>query len=343
MTTDDPRRRRPNKRSASIAELACCGRARFCSGVRRGRVAGTGGASRPRRSLPPAASVFTGILVAGAARTLLVVTGLATTETRSARKPHAPGRRAETIPAAPTGASADRTSRGGRQVSRRSSRRRPKLRRTTWKRGSGWHGGDTVRLSSTPRTSPGAKEAIDRVLSTGPDNVEALRTRGNLAYDRRDYPDAERYLASLPRTRSIRPGCEDRPRLVAPFPRRSRKSQKRSIERSSRNEPNFVQAHLNLGIALHADGDADAANASLRKKRSHAASRRSKRSRSSESSHLAAKLAKAPAAPRPHRQTRLQRRVSTRSGSRRSARHPIVGPKIDGDRLGRRNPSAVST
>jgi Flp pilus assembly protein TadD len=108
----------------------------------------------------------------------------------------------------------------------------------------------------------GAKEAIDRVLKIDPDNLEALRTRGNLAYDRREYADAERYLERFLELDPGDPGVKTDLASSLLF-QGDRESAKRLYREVIAANPDFVQAHLNLGIALHADGDAEAAEASL--------------------------------------------------------------------------------
>ena len=107
-----------------------------------------------------------------------------------------------------------------------------------------------------------AKAALAHVLELDPDNLEAVRTRGNLAYDTRDYKSAEsyfgRYLELDPGDPSVKTDLASS-LLFQGERERAKKVYREVIARN----PDFVQAHLNLGIALHADGDREGSKAEL--------------------------------------------------------------------------------
>jgi len=107
-----------------------------------------------------------------------------------------------------------------------------------------------------------ATQALDRVLALDPNNLEGVRTRGNLAYDTRDYRTAEtyfeRYLVLDPSEPSVKTDLAST--LLFQGEREKAKALYRDVIAKS---PDFVQAHLNLGIALHADGDREASKKAL--------------------------------------------------------------------------------
>jgi tetratricopeptide (TPR) repeat protein len=114
-----------------------------------------------------------------------------------------------------------------------------------------------------PSYADDAEAALKHVLELDPDNLEAVRTRGNLAYDTRDYKGAEtyfqRYLELDPGDPSVKTD------LASALLFQGERDRAKSVYREviARN-PDFVQAHLNLGIALHADGDREGSKAELR-------------------------------------------------------------------------------
>jgi tetratricopeptide (TPR) repeat protein len=114
-----------------------------------------------------------------------------------------------------------------------------------------------------PTYAEPAKAALGRVLELDANNLEAIRTSGNLAYDTRDYPTAEtyfeRYLALDPDEASVKTDLAST--LLFQGERDRAKVLYREVIAKS---PDFVQAHLNLGIALHADGDREGSKAALR-------------------------------------------------------------------------------
>jgi len=120
-----------------------------------------------------------------------------------------------------------------------------------------------------PNYSPGAKEALDQVMRLDPANVEAVRTRGNLAYDAQDYAEAERQFTRYLELDPSDPGVKTDLASALLF-QGNREKAKVLYREVIAARPDFVQAHLNLGIALHADGDREAATAALRAALEHA-------------------------------------------------------------------------
>jgi cytochrome c-type biogenesis protein CcmH/NrfG len=110
----------------------------------------------------------------------------------------------------------------------------------------------------------GATEALDHVLELAPDDLEAIRTKANIAYDQSRFGDAEqlfgRYLALDPADPGVRTD------LASSILFQGRDEEARTLYRAVlESNPDFVQAHVNLGIALHADGERDAAMESFRR------------------------------------------------------------------------------
>ena len=113
-----------------------------------------------------------------------------------------------------------------------------------------------------PTYVDGAEAALAHVLKLDADNLEAVRTRGNLAYDTRDYATAEtyfqRYLELDPSEPSVKTDLGSA-RLF-----QGKRDEAKALYREViAKNPEFVQAHLNLGIALHADGDREGSKAEL--------------------------------------------------------------------------------
>jgi len=108
-----------------------------------------------------------------------------------------------------------------------------------------------------------AEEALDQVARLDPGNLEALRARGNLAYESQDYAEAQkqflRYLESDPDDPGVKTDLAST--ILFQGDREKAKELYREVIAA---HPDFVQAHMNLGIALHADGNREAADAALR-------------------------------------------------------------------------------
>ena len=181
-----------------------------------------------------------------------------------------------------------------------------------------------------PKYKPGAEEALDQVMRLDPGNLEALRTRGNLAYDAQDYPEAEkqfvRYLELDPADPGVKTDLASA--ILFQGDREKAKSLYREVLGTN---PDFVQAHLNLGIALYADGDREAADASLRRALESAQTPEQKAQvekvialaqRQSAASGDAE--ATSPPANASNASTAFQREAEAAL-----RRHPIVGPKIE--------------
>jgi tetratricopeptide (TPR) repeat protein len=163
-----------------------------------------------------------------------------------------------------------------------------------------------------------------------PSNVEALRTRGNLAYDAQDFAEAEKQFTRYLEIDPSDPGVKTDLASALLFQGNREKAEVLYREVIAAN-PDFVQAHLNLGIALHADGEREAANASLQEALARAQTPEQKAQvekvialaerRTSEAGGAAAAP---PAAATSTASTDFQRDAEAAL-----RRHPIVGPKID--------------
>lgn len=114
-----------------------------------------------------------------------------------------------------------------------------------------------------PKYKPGAEEALDQVMRLDPNNLEALRTRGNLAYDAQDFAGAQKQFARYLELDPSDPGVKTDLASALLF-QGDREKAKTLYREVIDADPGFVQAHINLGIALYADGDREAGNASLR-------------------------------------------------------------------------------
>jgi tetratricopeptide (TPR) repeat protein len=180
-----------------------------------------------------------------------------------------------------------------------------------------------------PKYRAGAEEALDQVMRLDPDNLEALRTRGNLAYDAQDFAEAEkqftRYLELDPNDPGVKTDLASA--LLFQGNREKAKTLYREVIAAN---PDFVQAHLNLGIALHADGDREAANASLQEAlaRSQTAEQKAQVEKvialaERRSNEAAGGGAKSPSAAESNASTDFQRDAEAALRG-----HPIVGPKI---------------
>jgi tetratricopeptide (TPR) repeat protein len=105
---------------------------------------------------------------------------------------------------------------------------------------------------------PGAIAAVEHVLKLDPNNLEAIRTRGNIAYDSGDYAEADkrfsRYLELEPDDPGVRTDLASA-KLFQGQTTEARQMYQAVLEQ----HPDFLQAHVNLGIALHAEGREDEA------------------------------------------------------------------------------------
>jgi cytochrome c-type biogenesis protein CcmH/NrfG len=113
-----------------------------------------------------------------------------------------------------------------------------------------------------PSYSSAALSAFKHVLERQPENVDALRGLANVHYDRNEHREAipiyERYLAARPDDPSARTDLGTM-YLSAGDLRRAVETYREVVRRS----PHFLQAHYNLAIAHHRQGDDAAALAEL--------------------------------------------------------------------------------
>jgi Flp pilus assembly protein TadD len=103
-----------------------------------------------------------------------------------------------------------------------------------------------------------AVAALDRVEELDPDNLEAIRTRGNIAYDMRRFDEAEKhfrhYLELNPEDLGVRTDLGTA--LLFNSDIEGAKQLYRAVIEA---DPNFAQAHVNLGIALNREGKVEEA------------------------------------------------------------------------------------
>jgi tetratricopeptide (TPR) repeat protein len=180
-----------------------------------------------------------------------------------------------------------------------------------------------------PKYRKGAEEALDHVVRLDPGNLEAVRTRGNLAYDAQDFAEAEKQFVRYLERDPTDPGVKTDLASVFLFEGNREKAKTLYREVIAAN-PDFVQAHLNLGIALHADGDREAADASLREALAHARTPEQKAQvekvialAERSSGETAGQDTASAAGAGSNASTDFQRDTETAL-----RRHPIVGPKI---------------
>jgi tetratricopeptide (TPR) repeat protein len=116
------------------------------------------------------------------------------------------------------------------------------------------------------RYVPATREALAHVIELDPDNLEAVRTYGNLAYDTGDYPQArkhfERYLELDPANPAVKTDLASTILFMG-----DRETAKRLYREILEKNPSFPQAHVNLGIALHTEGKTEEGMASLERAR----------------------------------------------------------------------------
>jgi len=250
----------PSQKFCSQCGTSLGAGARFCSECG-SRVAGT---TAPRRKAPrsyvAAGSVFVGFLIAG---------GIALYSAQLATRP--PQR---AVPGSPTGGEA--RDRGAELPPEHppiglpeetiefledlsaAARAAPDDLEAWQRLARGLYRAALVDRSYKPR----AENALDQVVRLDPGNLEALRARGNLAYESQNYPEAQkqflRYLEIDPKD----PGVKTDLASTILF-QGDREKAKELYREVIATHPDFVQAHLNLGIALHADGNREAADAAL--------------------------------------------------------------------------------
>ncbi len=103
-----------------------------------------------------------------------------------------------------------------------------------------------------------AKQALEHLLELDPDNLDGIRTQGNVAYDRGDYASAAKHFRRYLELNSDDPGVRTDLGSTLLFlgNREEAKEIYRAVIKSS---PQFPQAYVNLGIALHSEGNTEEA------------------------------------------------------------------------------------
>jgi Flp pilus assembly protein TadD len=111
-----------------------------------------------------------------------------------------------------------------------------------------------------------ALQAVNHVLELVPNDTEAIRMAANIAYEGERFAEAEklfgRYLELDPKDPGVR---TDRASAIL-FQGRTEEARKLYADIIATN-PDFVQAHVNLGITLHSEGKREEAMASFKRAR----------------------------------------------------------------------------
>lgn len=115
----------------------------------------------------------------------------------------------------------------------------------------------------TPSYHKPAMTALDHVLEIDADNLEALRMYGNVAHDARQFDVAEGYFNRYLEINPGDPGVLTDRASTWLFQGRAGEAEQAYRDVIVSN-PEFVQAHVNLGIALHARGETEKALENLR-------------------------------------------------------------------------------
>jgi tetratricopeptide (TPR) repeat protein len=168
-----------------------------------------------------------------------------------------------------------------------------------------------------PSYQAGAGEAFTRVLELDPKNADALRGLADVHYEREDHRQAiplfERFLALRPDDASARTDlgtmylyAGDAPRAISTY------------QDVIRREPSFLQAHYNLAVTHHRQGNDADALAELQIARGLASDEGVRKQIDDMIASLSGK-APAPAAPRSPFQQAVEQAFRA---------HPIMGPRI---------------
>ncbi len=114
-----------------------------------------------------------------------------------------------------------------------------------------------------------AEQSLERLLDLDANNLEGLRMAGNLEYTKNDFAAAQGYYE---RYLELEPGD---PHVLTDLGsvllfQDQTETAKKIYADVLKEHPEFVQAHFNLAIALHAQGDSEGALESLELARKHA-------------------------------------------------------------------------
>jgi Flp pilus assembly protein TadD len=117
-----------------------------------------------------------------------------------------------------------------------------------------------------PEHYASAEQAVGHLLELAPQDAEALRLKANIAYDTRRFADAEKAFRRYLEIDAHDPGVRTDLASAVLFQGRAEEARK-MYESVIESHPDFVQAHVNLGITLHGEGKSEEALASLRRAR----------------------------------------------------------------------------
>ena len=180
----------------------------------------------------------------------------------------------------------------------------------------------------------GARAALDRVRGLAPKDTEAIRMSANIAYDSGEFAEAEKLFHEYLEIDPTDPGVRTDLASAVLFQGRNDEARKMYTDVIASN-PDFVQAHVNLGIALHGSGQPDEAMAEFKRARELAKDPEQQeridqiiaaaegRAPQPEASESAAGGSDAAAAATSNASTAFQKGVD-----RLFAEHPIVGPRV---------------
>jgi tetratricopeptide (TPR) repeat protein len=111
-----------------------------------------------------------------------------------------------------------------------------------------------------------ALDAVNHVLELQPNDTEAIRMAANIAYEGERFADAEKLFRRYLELDAKDPGVRTDLASAILFQGRAEEARKLYQDIIAAN-PEFVQAHVNLGITLHSEGKRDEAMASFRRAR----------------------------------------------------------------------------
>jgi len=111
-----------------------------------------------------------------------------------------------------------------------------------------------------------ALKAVDHVLELKADDTEAIRMAANIAYEDERFVDAEKMFRRYLELDAKDPGVRTDLASAVLFQGRTDEARKMYTDIIATN-PDFVQAHVNLGITLHSEGKREEAMASFQRAR----------------------------------------------------------------------------
>ncbi len=177
-----------------------------------------------------------------------------------------------------------------------------------------------------PEYLDGAETAYQHILAKAPEDLDALRALGNIAYERQQPAVAisfyQRYLAVKPEDPEVR--TDYGTMLLASGKQDEAVQTYRSVIEKN---PEFFQAHFNLGVAYHGMGKVEEALAAFRKARDLAPDQRIRE-------QVDQVLARVQGAPQPEQVQAGTGRSENEAGTFRAAaeslfrQNPVMGSRV---------------